>query len=328
MKLLILNAQDIERLLPMDRCIEVMADALSSLAKGEAHQPLRMIIRPPQASGTMGLMPAQIGGERPAYGLKAICLFPGNASRGKDIHQGAVLLFDNDTGDLLAAMNASAITAIRTAAVSGLATRLLAREDARVLAILGVGVQARSHLAAMACVRSLAQVRVVSRTHEKARLFAEEMQQQFPFPIESCQSPESAVRGADLVVTATTASEPVLRREWIQSGAHINAIGSSLPSVREVDSPTMAACSLFVDRRESALNEAGDYLLAVRDGAIGPEHIRAEIGEVLLRTKPGRTSADEITLFKSLGLAVEDVAAARYLYGRAKAEGAGTWAEF
>src|SRR5262249_38225987 len=318
----------IEQLLPMDACIEVMAEALTALARGDAYQPLRMVVQPPKASGLVGVMPAHIAGPRAALGLKAICVFHENSAKGKDTHQGAVLPCSNETGELLVVMNAAAITAIRTAAVSGVATRLLAREDASALAILGSGVQARSHLAAMACVRSIRSVRVASRRLERARSFASDLQQQYPFPIEAVGSAEAAVRGADLVVTATSAPDPVLQRAWIAAGAHINAIGASLPTRREVDTATMAAASLFVDRRESALNEAGDYLLAKREGAIGPQHIRAELGELLVGAKPARTSPDESTLLKSLGLAVEDVAVAEHLYRSAQPGGVGAWVKF
>ncbi len=328
MSVLVLTARDVEQLLPMDACIEVMADALSALARGEVFQPLRMIVQPPKATGLMAVMPAHVAGAQPAYGLKAICVFHGNAAKGKDTHQGGVLLFDNDTGELQALMNAAAITAIRTAAVSGVATRLLAREDAGTLAILGSGVQARSHLSAISCVRKLRGVRVASRSAESAQRFAQDLQGRYPFPIQAVETAERAIRGADLIVTATSAAEPVLKRDWIAPGAHINAVGASLPTRRELDTETMAAATLFVDRRESALNEAGDYLLAMREGAIGPQHIRAELGEVLLQAKPGRTAPEEITVFKSLGLAVEDVAVAEYLHRRAQATGAGAWVEF
>jgi ornithine cyclodeaminase len=328
MKILILNHTEVEKLLSMKVCIEVMAEALAVLARGQVHQPLRMVVRPPDAAGLMALMPAYMSGERAAYGLKALCVFPDNPAKGKDAHQGSVMLFSAETGELLVLMNASAITAIRTAAVSGVATRLLAREDAVEMAIIGCGVQARSHLAAMACVRPLRQVRVASRKWEHARQFAAEMASHFTFPIEPVESVEAAVRGADLIVTATTAAEPILRREWLAPGAHLNVVGSAIPNTREADTATMAAASLFVDRRESTLNEAGDYLFAMREGAIGPEHIRAEIGEVLIGAKPGRTRPDEITLFKSLGLAVEDLAAAEYVYRQAQAQQVGAWIEF
>jgi ornithine cyclodeaminase len=276
----------------------------------------------------MGLMPVYMAGERAAYGLKAICVFPGNSAKGKDAHQGGVMLFSAETGELLALMSASAITEIRTAAVSGVATGLLAREEAGDLAIIGTGVQARSHLAAMACVRPIRRVRVASRKREHAQKFAEEMGARFALPIEPVESVEAAVAGADLIVTATTAVEPILRREWLSPGAHLNVDGSSIPTTREVDTATMAAARLFVDRRESTLNEAGDYLFAMREGAIGPEHIRAEIGDLLIGAKPGRTTPEEITLFKSLGLAVEDLAAAEYVYRQAQAQQVGTWVEF
>ena len=328
MKILILNHDEVVRLLPMNDCIALMRDALSKLAKGEVHQPLRTIVRPPGAAGVMGLMPSYIAGDQPAYGLKTVCVFPGNPSIGKDAHQGAVMLFSAETGELLALMNASAITAIRTAAVSGVATDLLAREDARELAIVGAGVQARTHLLAMAEVRPIKLCRIVSRTPEHARRLVDEMSSRVPFPLETVATVEEAVRGADLIAFVTNAKEPVVQHEWISPGAHLNVVGSSTPHTREVDTATMAASALFVDRRESTLNEAGDYLFAAREGAIGPNHIRAELGEVLTRKKPGRTSAEEITLFKSLGLAVEDLASANYLYRQAQELNAGTWVDF
>jgi ornithine cyclodeaminase len=328
MKLLVLNQSEIEQLLPMQTCIEVMTQALIALARGHVHLPLRMVMQPPEAVGVMALMPAYVAGESAALGVKIINIFNGNPAKGKDSHQGTVMLFDAGTGEPLAVMNASTVTAIRTAAVSGVATRLLAREDASDLAIIGSGVQARSHLAAMTCVRSIRRVRVASRNFEHAQKFAAELQPQYAFSIEPKKTIEAAVRGADLIVTATSSSEPIIQRDWIAPGAHLNVVGASQPTAREVDTATMAASSLFVDRRESTLNESGDYLLAAREGAIGPEHIRAEIGEVLIGTKAGRTRPDEITLFKSLGLAVEDVASAAYVYRQAQVTQVGTWFGF
>ena len=327
-QVLILAHTDVERLLPMAECIELMGAALAALARGEAYQPLRMIVRPPGAAGVMALMPAYKAVPGPAYGLKAIGVFPGNPEKGKDAHQGTVMLFSGETGELLAMMNASAVTAIRTAAVSGVATRLLAREDAGDLAVLGAGVQARTHLEAMSCVRQLRRVRVASRRVEHARAMADEASRRYTLPVEAVDSAEAAVRGADLIVTATSSPEPVLRREWIAPGAHLNVVGASMATSREVDTATMAAARLFVDRRESTLNEAGDYLLAARDGAIGPGHIVAELGELLTGAAAGRRSPDEITLFKSLGLAVEDLASAERVYRNAQAAGAGTRVAF
>src|SRR5438132_5412685 len=215
MRVLVLNHTEVDQLLPMPECIVAMEAAFTSFARGESQQPLRTIFRPSKVNGVMAMMPAFRAGESPLFSLKAICVFPGNAAIGKDAHQGGVMLFDGTTGELRALINASAITAIRTAAVSALATRLLAREDAGDLAIIGAGVQARSHLAAMNCVRPLRRVRIASGRFENAQNFAREMQPQFPALIEAVETVEEAVRDADIIVTATTSRGPVLQREWI-----------------------------------------------------------------------------------------------------------------
>jgi ornithine cyclodeaminase len=312
----------------MAECIELMSDALGSLARGEVFQPLRTIVRPPDARGLLGLMPAYRHGEHGAFGMKAICVFPGNPSIGKDAHQGMVILFSQETGEPLALMNASQITAIRTAAVSAVATRLLAREDAAELGIIGAGVQARTHLVALACVREIKRARVACRNREHAEQLIREMQEQVSFSIEAVGSNEEAVRGADVVVLATSAQEPVIKRLWLADGAHVNGIGTHSPQSREIDTETMAAARIFTDRRESFLNEAGDYVLAAREGAVTPESVVAEIGELVIGTKQGRTSASEITLFKSLGLAIEDVVCAEYLFRKASVENVGTFVDF
>ena len=325
---LLLNALQVNQLLTMDVCIELMAEALADLSRGNLVQPLRMVLRPPDARGVMAMMPAYRGGERSAYGLKAICFFHGNPVFGKDAHQGCVLLSSGDTGELLAIINASAITALRTAAVSAVATKLLSRSDASELTIIGAGIQARAHLVALSKVRSIRRARVVSLNPEHPKQLAEEMRTTLPFPVEPMDSVGAALKDAGLIVTATSSRQPVLRREWISAGAHINAIGTYSPDAREIDSATMVASRFFVDRRESALNEAGDYLLPMKEGLIGPNDIIAEVGEVLLGEKQGRTSTDEITLFKSLGLAVEDMVCAEYLYQQAQTEKVGTWIKF
>jgi ornithine cyclodeaminase len=324
--ILVLSEAEVERLLPMDKCIEVMSEALAALARGEMYQPLRSVVRPPDGAGVIGLMPAHRAAPPAAFGLKAINVIPGNPERGLDAHQGAVLLSDGETGVLIAILNASPITAIRTAAVSAVATRALAREDARALAIIGAGVQARAHIEAMAALGRFEQARIWSRTAGNAERLAAEADA--PFPIEVAESAEAAVRGADVIVTATSSHTPVLRREWLAEGAHVNAVGSSIPTTRELDTETVAAASLFVDRRESTENEAGDYLMPLREGAIGPEHIRAELGDVLVEAAPGRTSAGELTVFKSLGIAIEDLVAAEYVVARARETGAGTEVAF
>jgi ornithine cyclodeaminase len=274
----------------------------------------------------MGLMPAHRSSPEPAYGLKTVCIFPGNPARGLDAHQGGVMLFDGETGELRALIDASAVTSIRTAAVSAVATRALARPDSKLLAILGSGVQARAHLKAMAKVLSFEQARVWSRTAEHAQAFAAEAEA--PFPVEAVDSAGAAVRDADVVVTVTSARDPIVERGWLAPGTHVNAVGSSIPTARELDSATIAAAALFVDRRESTVNESGEYLRAVEEQGIGPDHIRAELGEVLVGSAAGRGSDEELTVFISLGLAVEDLAAAEYLDRRARSEGAGAVVPF
>jgi ornithine cyclodeaminase/alanine dehydrogenase-like protein (mu-crystallin family) len=322
MAVLVLNQQEVERLLDMEGCIEAMADALASLARGAVHVPLRFLVNPENEPSLIGLMPAHRAGDAPLYSLKTVCVFPDNPQRGLDAHQGTVTLFDGITGEVRALMNASAITAIRTAAVSAVATRLLAREDARELGVLGAGVQARSHLEALRLVRNFERVRIFSPTAEHAQSLAAEA------GAEAVETAEEAVRGADVVVTATSSVEPVLQRDWLQAGAHVNAVGGRPPMMRELDIATIADSAFFVDRRESAEAEAFDYRDALEAGAIGPDHIRAEIGEVLIGQKPGRSAPDELTVFRSLGLAVEDLAAAEYVVRRARETGAGTEVEF
>jgi len=322
-ELLVLDDRDVERLLSIEECMPVMEEALSALARGDGYQPLRSVVAPERAAGLMGLMPAYLGGQAPSFGVKVISVFPGNRARGIDSHQGAVLLVSPETGEALAVVDASALTGIRTAAVSALATRLLAREDAGDLALIGAGVQAAYHLDAMAAVRDLHRVRVVSRTGDTARRFADEHAARFSFPIEPAATVEEAVYGADLVVTATTATSPVLKGSWLTPGVHVNVIGG--PGANEVDIDAMVNSVLFVDDRVAAENESGEYMAAVAAGAMGPEHVRATLGEVLAGMRPGRTSPDEVTLFKSLGVAVEDVAAAAYVYARACSEEVGTW---
>ena len=308
----VLDEHDVRRLLPMADCIEAMDGALRSLARGEVYNPLRPVFRPPDEPSLMGLMPAHRGGDAAWWSLKALTIVPGNSSRGLDSHQGFVALFDGETGEPRALMNAGGITAIRTAAVSGVATRLLARENVNTLAILGSGTQALSHIDAMHAVRSFDRVVLWSASGRSLE------------GAESVATAEEAVREADVICTTTASAEPIVRREWLKPGVHINGVGSSIPTARELDSQTMVDASLFVDRRESTLNEAGDFLIPQREGLIGPEHIRAELGEILLGTAAGRSSDDEITLFKSLGIGVEDLAAGELVLQRAEAEDAGT----
>jgi ornithine cyclodeaminase/alanine dehydrogenase-like protein (mu-crystallin family) len=303
MTLRVLSSGDVRAHLRPGPCAEAMERVLAELARGSLHQPLRFVVRPPGAAGLMGLMPAYRGGPDPLYALKAVCIFPENPKRGLDAHQGGVLLYDGETGELRALVDGSAITAVRTAAVSVVATKALARPDAAELAILGSGVQAEAHLHALAeALPGLCRVRIHSRTAANAEKLCREAGARYGFPVETAGSVADALRGADVVVTATTAREPVVEREHLEPGMHLNVVGSSIPTTRELSGAAIAATRLFVDRRESTLNEAGDVL----------------IGSV-----QGRRSDDDITAFKSLGLAVEDLAAAEVAVRAAEAAGAG-----
>jgi ornithine cyclodeaminase/alanine dehydrogenase-like protein (mu-crystallin family) len=332
--LLILSQADVERLLPMDACIDVMASALASLARGDAVLPLRTVILVPNTTDAFATMPGylKLGGPgnddgASIVGAKVITVFPGNHGTAFDSHQGAVLLFDPHHGTLAAVLDATPITTIRTAAVSAVATRLLAREAASTLTIIGAGVQAYAHLEAMCAVRPVRTLRVWSRTPENARRLADVGRNRFQLDASVAASGAEAVRGADIVCTTTSAREPVLFGEWLAPGTHVNAIGASQASAREVDSSAVVRSRLYVDRRESALKEPGDILVPLHDGDIGPEHIVGEIGELLIGRVGGRRDADDITLFKSLGLAIEDLAASAYVYTEAERTGAGVRVE-
>jgi ornithine cyclodeaminase len=306
--------------------MDVMAEAFKMLAADETILPLRPIMWLPEKAGALGMMPAYIQ-DLNAMGLKVLTIFPGNHGTPYDSHQGAVLLFEAKHGCLLAIMDATAITAIRTAAVSGVATQWLAREDAHDLAILGAGTQARTHLEAILLARKITRVRIWSRNADHARQFAERESRRHGITVEPMKTARDAVTNADIICTTTAANEPVILGEWLKTGVHINAVGACVPTARELDTAAMLKSRLFVDRRESALNEAGDFIIPKNEGALDDNHIRGELGEILLGKVQGRTSAEEITLFKSLGLAIEDLASAHHIYTKMLEKGVGTWIE-
>jgi ornithine cyclodeaminase len=322
-EILVLDAQAVRRLLPMARCIDVVAEALAELARDRAVNPLRSILGLPFGGGALAIMPgAQV--EPATFGVKVISVFPQNRAAGIESHQGVVLLFEAEHGRPVALVDASEVTALRTAAVSGAATRALAREDADDLAILGSGTQARTHLEAMFAVRPVRRVRAWSPTRVRLEAFVEEASDRHGIAVEAAADPRAAVEGATLVCTVSGAVEPVVSGAWLAPGCHVNAVGSALPTARELDGEAMRRGRLIVDRRESALHESGDVLLAVAEGAIGPDHIAGELGEVLIGTVAGRTDPAQVTIFKSLGLAVEDVATARAVHEAALRAGEGT----
>ncbi len=322
---LLISGAEVRALLPMNECITVMEGALRGVTDGTSVLPLRTVMKLEGTPNAFGSMPAIVGtGAGASLGAKIITVFPGNDKTPYDAHIGVVLLFDAEHGVLLAIADASSITAIRTSAVSGLATRLLAREDASELAILGAGVLAMPHLDAVRCVRKITRVRVWSRGGDRANAFAAKAHAERGVEVVVAASAREAVDGADVVCTITSARTPILEGTWLKAGAHVNAVGASLPTARELDSVAVARSRLYVDRRESTLAEAGDFLIPRNEGAITDAHIIGELGDLLAGTVKGRVSANDVTLFKSLGLAVEDVAALRHIHSKAVAAGAGT----
>jgi len=327
MKVLFVNEAGVRELLPMGMCIRLMREALATLARGEAVQPLRSMLRLPDGSGLLGLMPGYLGAPQ-SFGLKVVSVMPGNHGTLYDSHQGVVMLFGIAHGEPLAILDATAITAIRTAAASAAATDALARHDAGDLALLGAGTQARSHLAAMRHVRPLRRVRVWSRRQAHAEHFAREESARAGIPIEVAARAQDAVRNADLVCTTTAAREPILEGAWLAPGAHVNAVGACFPSSRELDTEAVRRARFFTDCRESCLTESGDFRLARAEGAIGDDHLLGEMGDVFLGKVLGRVSRDDITVYESLGIAIEDLAAAHYIHRRAVSSGGGTWLEW
>ena len=326
MKVLIANQNEVTQLLPMSECIEVISDALKMLAGGDGILPLRTKLVLPDGQNLMALMPSYMGGIQ-SVGVKVIAAFPSNYGTGYDTHQGVVILFDTQYGLLRAILDCTSITAIRTAAASGVATRLLSREDAGDLAIIGAGTQAHTHLEAMLNVRKIRRVRVYSLPREGAYEFAERESKRHGIEVEVKETAQEAVEGADIICTTTTATEPVVEGAWISPGAHINSVGAFTPTTRELDSAAVVNARLYVDRRESTLNEAGEFLIPKSEGLINDDHIVAELGEVLLGKAPARQTLSEITLFKSLGISIEDLAAAHYVLEKAHKTNAGTWLE-
>ncbi len=316
----VLAENDVRQLLRMPELIGAMEDALRAYSSGGVQQPLRTVL---QVGGMafFGVMSAYRA-EPAALGTKLVTVTPGNAERGRPTHLATILLLDPDTGELQAVLDGRLITEARTAAVSAAATRALARPNASVLAILGSGVQARSHLEAISIVRRLAEVRVWSPNAAHRGAFVHAHQRSTP-RLREARSAREAVEGADLIVTATAARAPVLEGGWVSAGAHICAVGAARPDMRELDTDAIARARVYVDSRQAALAEAGDLVIPVAEGRWSADKIVGELGELFAQRVPGRTSADEITVFKSLGMAIEDVAAADLVYRRAAEVGLG-----
>jgi alanine dehydrogenase len=322
---LILSRSDVERLLDPDQLVEALAGAMADLSAGRASMPPRVAVRVPEADGLLGVMP----GSLPSAGMleaKLVSLFPRNAGTGVPTHQAVIAVFDPETGTPTAVLDGEHITAMRTAAGSALATRLLARDDASTLAILGTGVQARAHARMIPRVRPITEIRVAGRDPASGGALAETLDVEGTTGACGFTSYEEAMDGADIVCGTTHAIEPVIRRRWLSQGAHVNSVGSN-PAGREVDPETVRDALVVVESRESALTPgpagANDLIWPIRDGMIGPDHVHAEIGEIVAGVRPGRTSPSQITLYKSVGVAVQDAAAAALVLAAARREGAG-----
>ncbi len=307
-----LNEADVRAVLSMSGLIEAMQAALAAFSAGTVKQPVRTVIEAP--GGFFGTMPAYLG-STPAMGAKLVTVFHDNPSHGLPTHLATILLLDPATGSLLAILDGRYITEARTAAVSAVAARYLAREDSSVLAIIGSGVQARSHLEALSLVRKFSDVRCWSPSSAHVADFVAESKN---YPVRAVESAELAVRGADVIVLVTASPTPVIEDAWVKTGACVISVGACRPNQREMDPALVARARLIVDSRAAALKESGDVVMAMAESRFGESHIAAELGQVIADPKLGRRDASEITVFKSLGLAVEDVAAADLAYRRAK----------
>jgi alanine dehydrogenase len=315
---LYINKEKIASLLPMKECISVMEYMFNSLAKNECLQPLRSLMWLPDKTGLLGMMPAYAAGPG-VMGIKVISVFHGNKQAGYPSHQGVVILFDARQGEPLMIFDAAEITAIRTAAASALATSILSREDSETLAVIGSGEQAARHIESILLVRKIKRINCWGRNIIKVSQFAKNMSRQYNIPVNVYEHAPDAIQKADIICTVTASREPVLGGEWIAAGAHINAVGACTPSVRELDTAAMLRAKIFTDSYESLFNEAGDFLIPKMEGALTNDGVKGELGEVISGRKKGRESAEEITLFKSLGIASEDLFAAWHIYQKISA---------
>lgn len=326
--MLVLSRRDVESLLDPRELIEAVASAMADLSAGRAVAPARVAADVAEHGGLLAAMPGYV----PSLGAltaKLVTLFPGNAGGALPTHQAILGAFDPATGEPVALLDATALTELRTAAGSALSVRLLARPDARVVAIVGTGVQALAHARAVALVRDVGEFQIGGRSADKAEALARDLRAE-GLPARAAASIEDAVRGADVVCATTHSLEPVIRRDWVAPGAHVTSVGYN-PEGRELDGETVAAALVVVESRATALAPApagaNDITRPIRDGLIGPEHVHAELGELVAGTRPGRTSPDQITVYKSVGVAVQDAAAAALALRRAREAGVGARVE-
>jgi ornithine cyclodeaminase/alanine dehydrogenase-like protein (mu-crystallin family) len=311
----------------MERCVELMRTAMKLVATGETIQPIRSSLLHPRRKGLLSMMPGYTAGPE-WLGIKVVSVFPGNSGSELGSHQGMVLLFDPEHGSPVGLLDGREITAIRTAAATAVATDVLAKKSASVLAIFGYGEQARTHLKAVPLVRDFQRILVWGRHVDKARAFCESMRRFVKAQLVAVESAQDASQVADVICTTTAAPEPILYGSWLHEGQHLNVVGSSIPSTSEIDIEAVVRSRLFVDFRDSALQLAGDFRRAREAGAVGVDHIQGSIGDVMAGTVGGRTSERDITLFKSLGMVCEDLVAADFVLRESERRQVGTLVEW
>jgi len=321
--MLVLSEKQVQSLIDLDELIAALEQAHIQYSTGNAVMPVRLVVPLPQIQGRITSMPGYLNEDK-ALGMKVVTYFQDNPKRNLPAILATIMLFSSETGKMIAAMDGGYITAIRTACASALATKALANLDTPVLGILGAGVQARAHILALARVRQLSRIKLYSPSGKSARNIKAELEQPCGVLIEVVNSAQDAVRDSDLLVTVTTAKEPIVNADWLKPGAHINAVGSHRPDLREIDGATLKRAKVVVDSREAIMAECGDILLALKEKSISEADFHGEIGAVLAGSKTGRSSAGEITLFKSVGIAIQDVAAAQLVYRKALERNVGT----
>jgi alanine dehydrogenase len=321
--MLVLSEKQLQSLIDVTELIAALEQAHIQYSTGKAVMPVRLVVPLPQIQGRITSMPGYLNEDR-ALGMKVVTYFQNNPKHNLPAILATIMLFSAETGKMIAAMDGGYITAIRTACASALATRALANENCATLAILGAGVQARAHIEALTRVRKLERIKIFSPSGTSAEKIKQEMQPTCRPQIEVAAGAEQAVRESDLLVTVSTAQEPIVKADWLKPGVHINAVGSHRPDLREIDGATLSKSKVVVDSREAIMTECGDILLALKEGSVNGGVIHAEIGEVLARKKPGRTRAAEITLYKSVGIAIQDVATAQLVYRKALERNVGT----
>ena len=326
---LLLNRETIQGLLNMEDTIGILEQAFGELAEGTSIMPPRTAVSDPDHNGWYAFMPAQLK-KMGALGIKAVTVYKDNQAKfGLPVTPATIILMDGETGKTISVMDGGYITAMRTGAVSGLATRYMARPDAKVAGVLGTGVQARAQLSGMATAHKLERAICFSMdTPENQQKFADDLAGQTGVPVSVVGSVQELIEGSEILALATTATTPVVDGDWVQPGTHINAIGSHAPGVRELDTKTVVKSKIICDNVEACLAEAGDLQIPMEEGALKESDIRGEISELVSGQKKGRESDSEITLFKSVGLSIQDISVAYHVYGKARAQGVGTEFEF